>query len=48
MPYSLSERPLRVETALGPDGLLVTGYTGVEGVSTPFSFHVDIVTLGAL
>ncbi len=44
MPYSLSERPLRVETALGPDGLLVTGYTGVEGVSTPFSFHVDLLS----
>lgn len=44
MPYSLAERPLRVETALGPDALLVTGYTGVEGVSTPFSFQVDFLS----
>lgn len=44
MPYSLSLRPLRLDTALGPDRLLVAGFSGVEGVSLPYSFHVDLLS----
>ncbi|UCC71415.1 MAG: type VI secretion system tip protein VgrG [Gemmatimonadota bacterium] len=42
--YSQADRPFRVETVLGPDVLLLQGFSGQEGVSTPFSFTLDLVS----
>jgi type VI secretion system secreted protein VgrG len=42
--YSQADRPFKVETALGPDVLLLQGFSGQEGVSTPFSFTLDLVS----
>jgi type VI secretion system secreted protein VgrG len=44
MTYTQIGRPMRVETALGPDALLLAGLSGVEGVSTPFSFRLDLLS----
>jgi type VI secretion system secreted protein VgrG len=44
MSYTQANRPIRVETVLGPDVLLLEGVSGVEGVSTPFSFGLDLVS----
>ena len=44
MPTSFTQanRQLRVSTPLGPDTLLLQGLSGDEGVSTPFSFTLDL------
>ena len=42
--YSQANRPLRVDTALGTDVLLLSGFSGEEGVSRPFSFTVDLLS----
>jgi type VI secretion system secreted protein VgrG len=42
--YSQADRPFKVETVLGPDVLLLQGFSGQEGVSTPFSFTLDLVS----
>ena len=44
MSYTQAGRPMRVETALGPDVLLLGGMSGVEGVSMPFSFRLDLLS----
>jgi type VI secretion system secreted protein VgrG len=44
MMYTQANRPMRVETALGPDALLLEGMSGVEGVSRPFSFRLDLLS----
>jgi type VI secretion system secreted protein VgrG len=44
MSYTQANRPIRVETTLGPDALLLTGFSGVEGVSMPFSFGLDLLS----
>jgi type VI secretion system secreted protein VgrG len=44
MTYSQANRPLRVRTPLGEDALLLAGITGLEGVSMPFSFRLDLVS----
>jgi hypothetical protein len=41
-------RPLRVETQLGPDALLLHGFTGEEAVSRPFRFVLALSTDGVL
>jgi type VI secretion system secreted protein VgrG len=41
--YTQKERLMSVTTALGPDVLLLTGFTGRETISQPFSFHLDLV-----
>jgi type VI secretion system secreted protein VgrG len=41
--YKQAERPLTVTTPLGPDDLLLVGFTGVEGVSQLFTFHLDLL-----
>jgi len=52
--YTQANRPLRVTTPLGEDVLLLAGFSGLEGVSLPFSFRLDLlsedaaVTAGAL
>lgn len=40
--YSQTNRPLRVDTVLGDDVLLLASFSGTEGVSTPFAFQVDM------
>jgi type VI secretion system secreted protein VgrG len=42
--YTQANRPLRVTTPLGEDALLLAGLTGVEGVSVPFSFKLDLLS----
>lgn len=42
--YTQANRPLRVRTPLGADALLLSAVTGVEGVSMPFSFRLDLVS----
>ncbi len=42
--YVQTNRPFRVETALGADVLLLDGFAGEEGVSTPFRFTLDLVS----
>ena len=44
MSYTQANRPMRVETPLGPDALLLEGLSGVEGVSRPFSFRLDLLS----
>ena len=36
--YTQKNRPLAVTTPLGPDALLLTGFTGSEGISQLFHF----------
>jgi type VI secretion system secreted protein VgrG len=44
MTYTQTNLPIRVETVLGPDVLLLSGVSGVEGVSAPFSFGLDLLS----
>ncbi len=45
--YTQAHRPIRVDTELGPDVLLLTGFRGVEGVAQPFRFSLDLVSTDA-
>ena len=40
--YLQADRPMRVTTPLGPDVLLMTGFTGEEGISRLFRFQLDL------
>src|SRR6266480_1952895 len=40
--YSQANRPIRIKTVLGDDVLLMQGFAGQEGVSTPFSYTLDL------
>jgi type VI secretion system secreted protein VgrG len=40
--YSQAKRPIRIDTVLGDDVLLLQGFAGQEGVSTPFSYTLDL------
>jgi len=42
--YTQDTRPIRVDTILPTDELLLDGFHGVEGVSMPFAFHVDLLS----
>lgn len=44
MAYSQANRPMRVETGLGEDVLLLAGFSGHEGVSRPFAYHLDLLS----
>lgn len=44
MAYSQANRPMRVATALGPDVLLLEGFSGMEAVSKPFAYTVDLLS----
>lgn len=44
MTYTQANRPLRVSSSLGADALLLAGLSGVEGVSMPFAFRLDLVS----
>ena len=41
--YSQSARPLQVDTPLGKDTLLVTGFRGSEQLSSLFSFQLSLI-----
>src|SRR5512146_22039 len=43
--YTQANRPIRVETALGPDVLLLTGFSGAEAVSQSYAFDLDLMSL---
>ena len=42
--FSQAGRPMRVETALGEDVLLLAGLTGDEGVSMPFRWRLELLS----
>ncbi|MDG6026803.1 MAG: type VI secretion system tip protein VgrG [Candidatus Brocadia sp.] len=44
MPYTQDNRLIAIETPLGKDVLLLTGFHGTEGLSTPFSFELDLLS----
>ncbi|HKB04346.1 MAG TPA: type VI secretion system tip protein TssI/VgrG [Gemmataceae bacterium] len=41
--YLQADRPIRVTTPLGPDGLLLVGFTGTEAISELFRFQLDLL-----
>src|SRR5262245_21318832 len=41
--YSQKHRPIAVTTPLGPDVLLLTGFTGHEAISQLFRFELDLL-----
>jgi type VI secretion system secreted protein VgrG len=41
--YTQVNRPLAVTTPLGADALLLVGFTGHEGISQLYSFHLDLL-----
>src|SRR5262245_22930552 len=41
--YSQANRPLAVTTPLGKDALLLWNFTGHEGLSKLFRFHLDLI-----
>lgn len=42
--YSQANRPLRVDTVLGGDALLLERFSGVEAVSAPFCFQLRLLS----
>jgi len=42
--FTQAHRPMRVETELGTDVLLLDAFTGVERISQPFSFRLDLLS----
>jgi type VI secretion system secreted protein VgrG len=45
--YTQANRPMRVDTGLGEDVLLLSGFNGHEGVSQLFGFQLDMYSLDA-
>jgi type VI secretion system secreted protein VgrG len=43
--YTQANRPLRIDTALGQDVLLLGGFNGSEAISQPYSFQVDLMSV---
>jgi type VI secretion system secreted protein VgrG len=44
MPYRQDNRLIAIATPLGDDVLLLQGFTGHEGISRLFSFHLDLLS----
>ena len=44
MPYTQDNRFLRIDTPLGPDVLLITGFHVREGISQPFAIQVEAIS----
>ncbi len=42
--YSQANRPMRVDTPLGTDALLLTGFSGRDYVSAPFHYRLDLMS----
>jgi type VI secretion system secreted protein VgrG len=45
--YSQANRPLKVDTALGEDVLLLEGVSGSESISTPYYYTLDLISENA-
>ena len=45
MPHTQENRLISIETPLGKDVLLLEGFRGGEGISMPFSFELELVSL---
>jgi type VI secretion system secreted protein VgrG len=43
--YTQANRPLRIDTALGEDVLLLSAVRGVEAISRPFSFELELLSV---
>ena len=41
--YTQANRAFAINTPLGTDKLLLTGFTGEEGLSKPYSFQLDVL-----
>jgi type VI secretion system secreted protein VgrG len=41
--YLRTARPLRLDTPLGPDALLLTSFSGTEAISQLYSFHLEML-----
>jgi type VI secretion system secreted protein VgrG len=44
MAYTQENRLIAIDTSLGKDVLLLQGFTGHEGISSLFSFHLDLAS----
>lgn len=44
MTFTQDNRSLLIDSPLGNDVLLLTGFSGTEGISVPFSFKLDLVS----
>ncbi|MCJ7540859.1 MAG: type VI secretion system tip protein VgrG, partial [Desulfobacterales bacterium] len=44
MVYTQENRLIAIETPLGKDVLLLSGFSGTEGISEPFSFELDFLS----
>jgi type VI secretion system secreted protein VgrG len=44
MPYTQENRLIAIDTPLGDDVLLLQGFTGHEGISRLFTFHLDLLS----
>jgi type VI secretion system secreted protein VgrG len=42
--YAQANRMFRADTVLGPDALMLTNFSGVEGICVPFSFHLNLLS----
>ncbi|NNK64534.1 MAG: type VI secretion system tip protein VgrG [Gemmatimonadetes bacterium] len=42
--FSQSHRPIRVDSVLGEDVLLLNGFVGTEAISRPFGFRLDLLS----
>lgn len=43
-PYDQDDRIASFKSPLGDDELVVTAFSGIEGLSEPFQFHLDVVS----
>ena len=46
MPFTQTDRLIRIDTPLGDDVLLLRGFSGQEGMSQLFKFELDLLTEG--
>ena len=44
MTLTQDNRLIAIDTPLGTDVLLLTGFSGSEGISVPFSFGLDLLS----
>ena len=44
MPWTEKDRFLNLQTKLGADKFLLREFTGSEGISQPFHFHLDMLS----
>lgn len=44
MDFTQDNRNIAIDTPLGPDMLMLRGFSGTEGISMPFSYELDLVS----